>query len=594
MNRRTLLGVCIASSIAVHALILVGMQFVLLLEDSPVFADALAVFKVDLVDDLPPLPDEDEADVGPGWTPDTLKELLERETQGLDPADSALSQPVEVPLLAERVASEPVEREHELSPDSAVLDAVDTKVIEISEAEARRDIEVARRLVTPSTNRIFDEGATPTLGGSTGDAGDEVILIEPVGTGGAGGGSEGLPGGTAPTEDSGAGEAGGQVPPREIGVLEPDTSPESGARKLELPKEQDVARLPVLDEIQKDSKYEFIDDLVEINVDAYVPPGEDRGFFRLRISPKEGEDIEVLPKGVTFVIDASNSISQRKLDQTVAGVRQTIQSLRPQDRFNIVVFRDTPTMFQPEMVEAIPEKRQEALAFLEDIECRGETDIYSAIEPVVMEAPTPGTPSIVLVASDGRPTTGIRNQRTIINNLTAENDQRNTIFAYGGGATVNRPLLDLLAYRNKGESYVSPQWREMAEELPEFFGQLEDPILVDCEADYGSIDEDGVFPKQIPDFYKAKAVTIYGQFDPKKDKKLVMRLTGQAGERQKEIVFKADLGEAATGLDEIAREWAFRKAYYLIGEMCRVGETPELRAALSALSQKYGIKTSYD
>jgi hypothetical protein len=72
-----------------------------------------------------------------------------------------------------------------------------------------------------------------------------------------------------------------------------------------------------------------------------------------------------------------------------------------------------------------------------------------------------------------------------------------------------------------------------------------------------------------------------------------MRLTGAAESRRKEVIFKADLRKAASGNDQIARNWAFQKIYYLIGEICRVGEKPELLNEVQQLSKKYNIRTSY-
>jgi hypothetical protein len=327
---------------------------------------------------------------------------------------------------------------------------------------------------------------------------------------------------------------------------------------------------------------------------TYVPPGERNGFFRLQIVPKSGESIPPLPKDVTFIIDASSSIVQYKLDQTVKGVRDAIQALREHDRFNVVIFRDTPTLFQPKLILATPNMKAAALQFLKDVRSRGETDVYAGIRPVITEPPRDGVPGIILVMSDGKPTTGIVDGRTVINAVTAENADNYSIYAFGGGRTVNQHLLDLLAYRNKGEARVTPRIDTIGSELPRFFGRLQDPILVECNALFGRIDETGVFPKQIPDFYKGQAVTLYGRFDPTKDKEFAMRLSGRAGELKKEVVFRADLTKAAGGGEEIARNWAFRKIYHLIGEVTRNGETPELLAEIRSLARQYNIRTSYD
>ncbi len=69
--------------------------------------------------------------------------------------------------------------------------------------------------------------------------------------------------------------------------------------------------------------------------------------------------------------------------------------------------------------------------------------------------------------------------------------------------------------------------------------------------------------------------------------------TGSAGSETKELVFKTTLAQSGTGDPSIAHDWAFQKVYHLIGEICRVGETPALTQELQALSQKYDIHTSY-
>ncbi len=513
-------------------------------------------------------------------SPGSIRDLLDNETEALSPMESLLNKSVEVPQLSERVASEVVEREHHLDPLPDAEPLVNARIIEISQDTARANIEIARRFVQPSPERILGENEFPVLRGPS-DAEPEPILPslmpttsllgQPIGGGGASGGDDAPPAPEAHPALSGA-----------VAELAPVHPP-----ALE-------RMAPIVQQIEKENPYEFMDDMLDINLETYVPPGESQGYFRLRLLPKKDKSPSALPKDVTFVIDASNSIAQRKLDQTVVGLRGSIEQLRPEDRFNIVVFRDNPTTFSTQRVEASPANKAAAIEFLKGVQSRGQTDVYNAIKPVLQEPPRPGIPGIVLLMSDGRPTTGVRDARTIINSLSTENELGNTIFAYGGGNTVDRYLLDLLALRNKGDSFVSKDISGISKDLPAFFGSFKDPLLVELRTDFGSIDEAQVFPKSVPDFYKERAVTVYGRYDPASQKEFAMRLTGEAEFQKKEVIFKADLAEADSGKDDIARNWALNKVYYLIGEMCRVGEKPELLAEVRELSRKYGIKTSYD
>lgn len=578
MSKRSLLFLSIFVSLAAHALVLMAAPRVPVLTPRARPVNAVRSFQVKLLEEPPPIEVPERIAESPLETrPSSFQDLMEPDMRELESQDPLLKDPVEVPNLAERVSSDPIQREHNLDLDPATSEQLDTKIIEISESRAREDIQVARRLVAPSPTRVLGKEEMPTFRRRPEEA-DRVVPLPSA-----------LPGPPL-----------AQDTPGDVPEPEEKPEPEKVAKKTE-PQQQiieerrpDPIQTEVRKQLQQETSSEFIDDLVNIELDAYVPPGESEGFFRLRILPKQGQDIPVLPKDVTFVIDASKSILQRKLERTAEGIEQIVNNLKPEDRFNIVVFRDNPIEFRPDRVPATPENKQAAAKFLDGLESRGETDVYNAIQPVVTQTPRPGVPGIVVMISDGRPTTGVRDTRTLINALTELNAQRNSIFAFGGGNTVNRNMLDLLAYRNKGECQVTPHLEAINEELPKFLRLLDDPILVQLQADYGRVDEDTVFPKQIPDFYKGQAVTVYGRFEPGKDEEFVMRLTGRAGERKKEVVFKADLSEARTGDESIARNWAFRKIYHLIGETYRLGERPELVDERRRLSREYNIETIYD
>ncbi|MDK1020438.1 MAG: VWA domain-containing protein [Candidatus Hydrogenedentes bacterium] len=580
LSRKASLLVSFLTALALYSgLYAVAPNIFLIRANSAVDALPMRV-RVDLLDDvtwshfeLPP----DEV-LTMASRPGSVRDLLERETEHLPLLEVELEEPEDTAPLAERVSQAGMAREHDLSQDADVAEGVEARILEIAHDVARMDIEIARRYVRHRENRLLEDGELAGAGGAGGEALGLAALPASVSGGGAQGG----------TAAAGHGAL--------EGAQKSDVAffPEFGVPNLPpLPDETLLSGEFARQNIQRTSPFERMDRVVDIKSATYVDPGTGQGFFRLEIFPKEGENIEVLPKDVTFVVDASKSILQRKLDLTVRGLKEGFRLLRPEDRFNVVVFRGNARSFREKLTPVSNEEIQRAIDFLEGMESRGTTDLYKAVRLVIAEAPRPGLPGIVVVLSDGRPTAGNLSGRDLINALTSENVYGNTIFTFGGGNTVNRYLMDLLAYRNKGMTVIAPRVEDIDDYLPVFLSQINDAILVNLRADYGRIDEDTVYPRTLPDFYRGRVVTVYGKFDAARDKELVLRLEGAAGAKKKEMVLKTSLRGASQGNRDIARGWAFEKSYYLIGEITRLGETPELMGELRRLSEEFDVRTSY-
>lgn len=490
---------------------------------------------------------------------------------------------VEIPNFAGRVASDTVQPEPVPMDDS--LKRLETKVLEITQEAARRDLEVPRRLVRPSDVAIPGAGSFPDLKRG-GDIVEGTALALPP---------SGLPsllaqGPAALTARAGEAPS-GPDPSQPLVQLELPTSMPT------LTPESEPLRAPVqqaMEAAKEEREYAFMDGLLDMELRTWRNPGEAEGYFELRITPKKGESIPVLPKDVSFVVDASSSIPQHKLNITVKGVRAALKQLKPEDRFNVVVFRDAPQSFQVGAVPATKENIQAAGKFLDNLASVGQTDVFKALQPMVQQQPREGMPGVVVVVSDGRPTTGLQDSRAIINGLTSDNSNGNGVYAFGGGKTVNRYLLDLLAYRNKGAAQVASNIEDIEKGLPQFFLTLRDPILVNLQAEIGRIDMEKVFPQAMPDFFQGQAVALYGRFNPESNDTFSLRLAGKAGTEKKEVIFRTNFDEAEEGTRDIARGWAFQKAYHIIGRISREGETPALLTELKQLRTEYGVRTSYD
>ncbi len=585
LSRRLMFGLSVLCVVVIYAILFIVAPNIQMIQTHVKAQRLAAHFNVQLRD-----PGQILGDKGAGnelafaARPGSVSDLLKPDATLIAPTGQD-TRGAEVPRLEARIGQDRVEPEELTISDS--LSRMDARVLAISRDTARSALDVPRRLVRSGDDTKAPVEFLPTLREPGPPNGGNVVLLPPSGLPSLLAEGSGILGNTRPGVLEG--QLHGGTPAEDLlesAARLPDLAGVTTARR------DTVAQ--AMKSMEETRNVETMEGLLDMELSTWQSPREPDGFFELRILPRQSKDIPVLPKDVTFVVDASSSIPQHKLNVTAKGLRNAIAQLRESDRFNVVAFRDSPQQFKAEPVPATRENIAEAQVFLQQLESRGETDVYKALQPVVKQLPRHGMPGVVVVVSDGRPTTGLRDGRTIINGLSNDNEGGNGIYAFGGGKTVNRYLLDLLAYRNKGAAEVVQPIDDIETALPKFFKTLRDPILVDLQADFGRLDESTIYPQGLPDFFGGQAVTLYGRYTPGKDGSFAIRLGGDAGDEKKEVIFRTDFSDAKAGDRDIARGWAFQKAYDIIGRISKEGEKPEYLNELKRLRVEYGVQTSYD
>ena len=566
---KKIFGVCLVISLALH-LILLGFA-----PRIRVFNQTTMGFKAARMFRLRPAPVETRPRPRPRIAtsdetpPMSLEEFLlrERERPELPPAPEYPRDEL-AGELRDRAARDRLLRDHATEPADTVLEAIDLEVVAIHKRLLAEEIDVSRRLIPEKERIVVPMDVMPTVSGP-------------------GGGGLGVAGRLPAAPAVVRTEIARVAEPTEIVRRgEERRLPPIGGELIETP----TGVLPLRENRELAQKYASLDDVLEVRLATYEPPDEE-GYFLIRISPKRGGQIETMPKEVIFVIDASKSIQEAKLDQSKAGLQSCLAQLNESDLFNIIAFKESPTVFRSTSVRPTAGNIRAARVFVKGLKPSGETDVYSAIAPLVRITKPETHPYNIFLISDGKPTSGMVDSRAIINNLTRDNELRASIFTFGGGSEVNVYLLDLLSYLNKGRTYVADRVYSIDNEMPKFCDTIGTPILIDLRANYANIAESEVYPKVLPDFYMDSEILVSGRYSG--TDVFSMRLSGAVNGQKKELVFRKEFAEAEKGGSEIARRWAFTKIYKLIADMCQRGPEPELVEQVRSLSERYGIATAY-
>ncbi|HEX7771889.1 MAG TPA: VIT and VWA domain-containing protein, partial [Pyrinomonadaceae bacterium] len=146
------------------------------------------------------------------------------------------------------------------------------------------------------------------------------------------------------------------------------------------------------------------------------------------------------PRNVILLLDTSLSMYGEKLKRAVEALDYFLNSLSPQDHFDLVLFNEEAYAFSPASLPATPDNTEHALDFIRNSMLGSGSDLRKALTKAVELAPQfpQGERSIVLV-SDGNPTLGTRNAKQILQTVQASSTR---VFAFGLGSDTNNTLLE--------------------------------------------------------------------------------------------------------------------------------------------------------
>ncbi|MFA6637155.1 MAG: VWA domain-containing protein [Candidatus Omnitrophota bacterium] len=343
--------------------------------------------------------------------------------------------------------------------------------------------------------------------------------------------------------------------------------------------------------VERVGKYEDMTSYLEVDLKTFRNPSTGEKFFRANIGVRKGVKIEAMPKDVVFLIDSSKSVTERRFEQVKRGLSAILRDLDEKDTFNIIAFKQGQEQFADNSIKATSGNIRNGRDFVNALTADGRTDIEGALLQIARSVPRQ-KPSYVFLVSDGRPTTGVTNIREIIKKITRENLGRRPIFSFGAGLRVNTYLLDFLSYQNRAWSEFAVASDSAARDVRRLYDDISEPLLTDLRYRMSGMVSQDVYPKELPDFYHAKGLTVYGKYWD--EDTFSMQVLGETYGTVKEFIFKRKLSEAEQGDEGIERAWAFNKIYHLIGmETMGKGDPEVLVRQIESLSRRYGIRVPH-
>jgi Ca-activated chloride channel family protein len=335
--------------------------------------------------------------------------------------------------------------------------------------------------------------------------------------------------------------------------------------------------------------------------DAFLVHKDERGwFFTLVLQPpRRVERKQAVGRELIFVLDTSGSMQGLPITQAKWVMGKAIDGMGPQDTFNLITFSGDTHVLWDAPRPASEENRQLAQQFLEAQRGSGGTEMMKAINAALKKQQPAekkdGPPPIRVVCfmTDGE----VGNDFDIIN-AVKENAGTTRVFSFGIGNSINRFLLDQIAYAGRGEVQYVPLSDQPGPAAKKFYERIDAPVLTDMSIDWGGLPVADTYPTAYPDLWSAKPLVIKGRLKGDvKDLKGQITLKGNtaAGPFERKVDLKPAAADASH--QALASLWALARVQDLMMQdlpgMQRGEFKQELKDQMTALGIEFRLLTQF-
>ena len=290
------------------------------------------------------------------------------------------------------------------------------------------------------------------------------------------------------------------------------------------------------------------------------------------------------PREMVFVIDNSGSMGGASMDQAKASLIHALETLSPQDHFNVIRFDDTLTQLFDHSVLASPEQVNTAVRFARSLKASGGTEMLPALKAALADSAATGAPGTlrqIIFLTDG----DISNEAEMAAAIANDNG-RSHLFPVGIGSAPNQYLMARMATMGRGTYTNIGSGSEVTAKTTALLEMLKRPVVrnVTVRVDGASLD---LTPRILPDLYSGEPLVLLGKTDRLAG---TMTISGKIGARLWSTTL--DLADAVDS-PSVAKLWARRRIDDVETERT-LGRVPEEKAdeAIAALGLDHHLVTS--
>lgn len=307
-------------------------------------------------------------------------------------------------------------------------------------------------------------------------------------------------------------------------------------------------------------------------------------YVMATLTPPAAPRIDSIPpRDMIFVIDNSGSMGGESMEAAKSSLLYALDTLRPQDRFNIIRFDHSMTKLFNRAVPASEEQLATARRFTRRLEAGGGTEMLPALRAALADPDRDGDGRVrqVIFLTDG----SLSNEEEMMSEI-AVNRGRSRVFMVGIGSAPNNYLMTRMAQAGRGTYANIGMGGEVATKMRRLLDQLSTPVAQNL-----SVKVDGApiefTPEDLPDLYAGEPLVLIGRA---KHVNGTLTVTGTlAGKSWSRSI---DLSRAVES-DAVAKLWGRRRVDEVEAQRWSYQIDPERAAAdIEEIGMQFGIVTS--
>lgn len=291
---------------------------------------------------------------------------------------------------------------------------------------------------------------------------------------------------------------------------------------------------------------------------------------------------------LVLVLDVSGSMQGAPIRQAKQAVAFALDTLQPEDYFNLVVFNDRHRVLFGQSRRADAAALDEARRFVESLNANRGTEMLPALSAALSLSVADGdlestSPLRQLIfVTDG----AVGNEQELMALLERHRGDAR-LFTVGIGSAPNSYFMHEAARRGRGSAVFIGQASEVSPQMRRLLADIQQPMVTNLNVDWPGSAE--AYPAPIPDLYAGQPLIQLARLSgPLREGRI--RVTGTFADRH----WEQQLALPREGDDAgVAATWARRKLDGLLRELHRGIPTEEVRSRALPLALKFSLASPF-